>query len=54
MLQEPVDRFSFSASRKRPARAVCGFALAVMLASLVATDYPVFVSSAYAGGGRNN
>lgn len=49
MLQEPVDGFSVSASRKRPARAVCGFALAVMLASLVATDYLVIVSSAFAG-----
>jgi hypothetical protein len=50
MLQKPVDGFSASASRKRPARAVFGFALAAMFASLVATDYPVIVSPAYAGG----
>jgi hypothetical protein len=49
MLQQSVDGFSVSASTKRPARAVFGFALAVMLASLVPTDNPVFVSSAYAG-----
>jgi hypothetical protein len=51
MLQQFVDGFSVSASKKRPARAVFGFAVAVMLASLVPTDYPVFVSSAYAGMG---
>jgi hypothetical protein len=50
MLQKSAVGVSDSGSGKRPARKVVVFALVAMLASLVATDYPVIVSPAYAGG----